>query len=97
MDVSGAGLVESAVATFAWLAKAYVEGTTFIAPFSMMKDEGVIGVGKFPSAVMIDLSAKVYVGGGLMSVKELIVAQGISEADIDAIPRITKEEFYTLD
>lgn len=95
--MSGAGLVESAVTTFAWLAKAYVEGTTFIAPIAVMKDEGIIGVGNKPSAVMIDLSAKVYAGAGLMSVKELIVAQGISEADIDSLPRITKEQFYTLE
>ena len=100
LDVSGDGIIESAVASLAWLAKAYVEGMTVIAPLQVLEDEGVIGGGKSPSAVMIDLSAKLSLGDGLISIKEVLVAQGhgiITEADIDAIPRITKEEFYTLD
>lgn len=99
LDVSGGGVVDSGVATFAWLAKAYYEGMTIIAPLQVMKDEGIIGVGKKPSAVMIDFSAKLSLGNGFMSVKELLVAQGggiITEADIDAIPRLSKEQFYDL-
>lgn len=99
LDVSGGGVVDGGVATFAWLAKAYYEGVTIIAPLQVMVDEGIIGGGKRPSAVMIDFSAKLSLGNGFMSVKELLVAQGggiITEADIDAIPRITKEQFYDL-
>lgn len=100
LDVSGEGVVESGVCTMAWLAKAYLEGMTVIAPIQVMKDEGVVGAGKFPSAVMIDFSAKISLGNGFISLKEVLVAQGggiITEADIDAIPRITKEQFYSLE
>lgn len=99
LDLSGEGIIESAVSAFAWLAKAYLEGMTVIAPLQVLIDEGVIGVGKYPSAVMIDLSAKLSLGDGFISIKELIVAQGhgiVTEADIDAIPRLTKEQFYDL-
>lgn len=99
LDVSGDGTAEIAVTTFAWLAKAYSEGMTVIGPLIAMIDEGVIGGEKKPSAVMIDLSAKLYLGNGLISIKEVLLEQAhglISEADIDSIPRLTKEQFYDL-
>lgn len=33
----------------------------------------------------------------VMTIRELITALGLNPADIDAIPRITKEQFYSLD
>lgn len=49
-------------------------------------------------AIAIDFSARVrQFGGDFMTAKEYLIMSGvITQADIDAIPRITKEQFYTF-
>lgn len=95
LDMSGAGLVESAVAAFSWLGKASLEDAVIIAPTILLKDEGFIGVGKFPIAVAIDFSANIVVGEP-MTIKDLLILQGVTSDQLAALPRITEEEFYTL-
>lgn len=43
-----------------------------------------------------DFSSKVVMGGQTMSVRETLLTTGWTEAELNAIPRITEEQFYTL-
>lgn len=48
-------------------------------------------------AVSINLNDMVDIGGNRMSVKDLIATQMMDNTFLDSIPRITKEQFYTLE
>lgn len=47
-------------------------------------------------AVCCDLNLKVNMNGNEMTVAEAIIQSGITQEQLDALPRITKEEFYTI-
>lgn len=47
------------------------------------------------TAISIDFSTTININGQVMTIPELFTMQGVP-LDIDAIPRITEEEFYTL-
>ena len=57
---------------------------------------GLVDWGQEISAIAIDLSAEVILSGNKMTVSEVfpLVSGGI---DLASIPRITKEQFYTLE
>lgn len=43
-----------------------------------------------------DFSSKYMAGGMSFTIKEALLQVGWTEAELDAIPRVTKEEFYTI-
>lgn len=47
-------------------------------------------------ALGIDFNAKVIATNVFMTFKENLISQGVTQEELDAIPRITKEEFYNL-
>ena len=47
--------------------------------------------------IAIDLSLEMLEGRTKVSIKDALIAQGLTQADLDSIPRITKEQFYTLE
>lgn len=53
------------------------------------------------TAIAIDFSQEVKLGGlsgsSSSTMKEFLFSFGLTQAELDAIPRITKEEFYNLD
>lgn len=46
--------------------------------------------------IAIDFSLELLEGKTKASIKDALIAQGMTQADIDAIPRLTKEQFYDL-
>jgi hypothetical protein len=95
LDVSGfPAEVEPLFLMFSILAKYSTEyGTVIATPFMTAN----INVGKQFKAVMIDFTTQICEMGHIGTIKDALIAQGITQADLDSIPRITKEEFYTLD
>ena len=81
--------------SIAILAKTSSQGMTFIAP-SSYNPFGLTGL----LAVAVDFNFSIVAesGGQKMEIpiRELLNQNGVSNEDIAAIPRITKEEFYTL-
>lgn len=45
----------------------------------------------------IDLSLELLEGKTKASIKDALIAQGFTQEDLDSIPRLTKEEFYSLE
>ena len=56
-----------------------------------------INIEKQFKAVMIDFTMQIVEMGRIGTIKESFIAQGLTQEDLDSIPRITKEEFYKLD
>jgi hypothetical protein len=48
-------------------------------------------------AVAVDFSLQVIEMGTISTIKDAFIAQGVTQSDFDSIPRITKEQFYSLD
>lgn len=46
--------------------------------------------------IAIDFSLELLEGKTKASIKDILIAQGFTQDDIDAIPRLTKEQFYDL-
>ena len=104
LDVRGvSGVVRGQVLTYCIAVNAYISNfEATMAGFSLygaklMQEDVEDSV----RAVSIDMSAPVVMstGGNKQEVliKDALLANGVSQADIDAIPRITKEQFYTLE
>lgn len=78
---------------FSILAKYSTEyGTIIISPFLTTN----INFEKQFKAVMIDFTMQIAEMGHIDTIKKAFIAQGLTQEDIDAIPRITKEQFYDL-
>ena len=56
-----------------------------------------INIEKQFKAVMIDFTMQMVEMGRIGTIKETLIAQGFTQEDIDSIPRITKEQFYSLE
>lgn len=95
LDVSGLPAeVESVFLMFSILAKYSTQYETVIStPFLL---QNVI-VGKRFKAVIIDFTMQISEMGLIGTIKDAFIAQGFTQAEIDAIPRITKEQFYSLE
>lgn len=79
---------------FSILAKYSTEyGTVIASPFMTQN----INIEKQFKAVMVDFTLQICEMGIIGTVKDAFIAQGFTQEDLDAFPRITKEEFYTLD
>jgi hypothetical protein len=103
LDVSGvSSLVKTSVVQYAVYVKAFVEaydanvvGMTLFA-LSVLENNPIGAT----SAVAIDFTAEVImdIGGSLnrMKIADSVLQNGVTQADIDAIPRLTKEQFYDL-
>ena len=103
IDVSGAGdLVKASLVQYACYVKSYIEDYDAYMVGSTLYILGVMTSNptKATSAIAIDFS-NVFVmkmGDTIQSktVAEAVLQNGATQADIDALPRITEEEFYTL-
>ena len=103
IDVSGAnGLVKTSIVQYAVYVKGYIEsygaymtGSTLYV-LKQMASDAIDAT----SAIAIDFSNVVLMKMGdtiqNMTVAEAILQNGATQAEIDALPRITKEEFYTI-
>ena len=96
LDTSGAGEVEFAITGFSLLAKAYRDGVKYVTTTASLAFIGIVGAGATPNAVAIDFNAKIVYGELITTIKDFLIAQGITADQLAAIPRITEEEFYTL-
>ena len=56
-----------------------------------------INIEKQFKAVMIDFTMQMVDMGRIGTIKESLIAQGFTQEDIDSIPRLTKEQFYSLE
>lgn len=104
LDVSGtSSLVKASVVQHAIYVKGRVEaygakivGVTLYT-FGAMAENAIEAI----SAIAIDFAVEtiVEIGGDLtrQTIKDAVLVNGATQADIDAIPRITKEQFYTLE
>lgn len=100
LDVSGGGMAAQASMLYAYLWKAIVAENVGIFPI------GVI-ISTTPSAansvsqIAIDFSTEVNKSAGgteIMTIKEAIMSlYSVTEEELAAIPRITKEQFYSLE
>ena len=96
LDVSGfpAEIAESVFLMFSILAKYNTDGYgTIIATPFLTKN---INIEKQFKAVMIDFTIQIVEMGEIGTIKNALIAQGLTQADLDAIPRLTKEQFYDL-
>lgn len=91
--LSAADNVKSVVTLFSAFAKVYIDDMVIVLPTYVFAAEGEIGPGEYPYAVAIDFSAKV-ISEEPMTIKDLIILNGITIDQLAAIPRITEEEFY---
>ena len=100
LDVSGMDVLTSAlVKCVSIYAKGEVEGQYIIMPTSFWyynKSDLGFDMPQYISFVAIDSNASVTGGDNFTktTIKEYMVYQGV---DIDAIPRLTKEQFYSLE
>ena len=78
---------------FSILAKYSTEyGTVIISPFMAQN----INIEKQFKAVMVDFTLQIGEMGIIGTVKDAFIAQGFTQEDLDAFPRLTKEQFYDL-
>lgn len=89
-------------AAFAQYIKAEVEGqTTFVTPFSMAMAEMMAASRAEVVAFGIDFNDRMVMKQGDMlqeyTILDSIMQNGVSREEIESLPRITKEEFYSLD
>lgn len=78
---------------FSILAKYSTEyGTVIMSPFMTQN----INIEKQFKAVMMDFTLQICEMGIIGTVKDALIAQGFTQEDLDAFPRLTKEEFYDL-
>ena len=96
LDVSGfpAEIAEPLFVPFSILAKYSTElGTVIMTPFLTQN----ISIEKQFKAVMIDFTMQVVEMGQIGTIKEVFIVQGFTQEDLDTIPRLTKEQFYSLE
>lgn len=95
LDVSGASDegVQQIFLMFSILVKySTVYGTVIFSPFATAN----LNFEKQLKAVMIDFTMQIAEMGVIGTIKDAFIQQGFTQEDIDAIPRITKEQFYDL-
>ena len=96
LDLSGnpAEIAEQIFLMFSILAKYSTQyGTVIATPFLTTN----LNIERQFKAVMIDFTIQIAEMGHIGSIKEAVFAQGLTQADIDANPRLTKEQFYSLE
>ena len=96
LDVSGASYegVQQIFLMTSILVKYSTEfGTVIFSPFATAN----INFEKQLKAVMIDFTMQLSELGVIGTVKDAFIQQGFTQEDIDAIPRLTKEQFYSLE
>ena len=103
LDVSGqSNIGKHIISIYATFVKGYADGVNGYATGVPLYSFGLMSSNMFDSisAIAIDFSYVVKWKQGdsitSMTIGESLIKSGITQADIDAVPRITKEEFYTL-
>lgn len=94
LDVSGLDSFSlNTIGVAAITVKGIVDGQPDIVPILLWS--GNIGI---PVALSVNFSTLVGIQemGGLISIKDFLLLQGVTNEQIDSIPRITKEQFYDL-
>lgn len=104
IDVSGASnLVKLSLAPYACYVKGYIEDYDAYITGASLYSFGVMTSSPIDavSAIAIDFSNVVAtkIGDTIQTgtVAETVLQNGATQADIDALPRITEEEFYNLE
>ena len=93
LDVSNQSSVMNLfVKSIAYICKAYIDEKYFIAPLSLFSSNDIAIV-----AAAVIPSMKIIIDSGEYTLAELASQFGLSQEQLDAIPRITKEEFYSLE
>jgi len=96
LDLTGEATQGYAVVTiFSFLAVVSGGVRYVVAPTSYLILNELINNTTLPKYVAIDFSAKVDMGG-IKSVRDVLLEMGASADALAAIPRITKEEFYSF-
>ena len=94
LDVRGLGLLNmEALTVAAVLIKAYIDNSISVVPYAIFSTVQE----KEAFAFAVDFSLEIAVPEfGTITAKQLLIMQGMPEAELDSIPRITKEQFYDL-
>lgn len=69
-------------------------GSLCIMPYTLARSLGVDNITVI--AYKVDFKETIVAGGNVITVADYLASEGVTEADIAALPRITKEEFYNL-
>ena len=69
-------------------------GSLCIMPYTLACSLGVDNITVI--AYKVDFKETIVAGGNVVTVADYLASEGVTEADIAALPRITKEEFYTI-
>ena len=70
-------------------------GSLCIMPYTLASSLGVKNITVI--AYKIDFKEIIVAAGNVVTVVDFLASEGVTEADIAALPRITKEEFYSLE
>lgn len=104
LDVSGLDILNTegkdfSIGAYAFSVKMTISDklTAFI-PSSVFQSYSTFPGTVVVHAVAIDFSFPTSIfGGKILTIKETLISLGLTQEQLDAIPRITKEEFYNLE
>lgn len=104
LDVSGLDILNTegkdfSIGAYAFSVKMTISNklTAFI-PSSAFQSYSTFPETVVVHAVAIDFSFPTSIfGGEILTIKETLISLGLTQEQLDAIPRITKEQFYSLE